>query len=276
MNLVQINPSDLQNWSDTRRIEFRNALNDRVNVKIFLLVHTAEGIIDRALRRKFISEKHKDKLNVPRGLYTDSGYPRKVGGISIEELTERVDKKVGEIIKNLPTLKAALTIIDPVTAKKMDKLTALKVKAQVIFDEVQELSKNKDLDDFPEDMTLKEFKAQLKTAAKAKISKVRELEDLGKEVRQLDEEIDKKLYAGIPGIAEAIIETVQNLVELARACSKMGKEMGEKVMFGDSETAMEILKTFDKEETQMGDNIGDNIKQATALLLGAKKGKKNG
>jgi hypothetical protein len=90
---------------------------------------------------------------------------------------------------------------------------------------------------------------------------------------ELDNQINKALYLGLPGLSDAVIKVVADHLERAVAFDQTTRRVTEKVLFGDSEAAMELLKGFERDEVTVSDNIKAEF-SAAMLKLGIAAGKK--
>jgi hypothetical protein len=99
------------------------------------------------------------------------------------------------------------------------------------------------------------------------------LDDIGDEGRTLDSKINKFLYDGLPGLSDAVIKVVKEYAERAAGFSALNRRVAEQVQFGDSEAAMEMLKTFEKDEVRISGDVKMQFDKAMeALRLAGKKG----
>lgn len=285
-DLVKQASSDgIQAWSDMRKKEFVGTFEQRTQSAKWILARTAEIIINRAENRKFISRKHTSplqsnaKLNANQyrdreettrygNRYTD--YVYKSGGRALEDLEEIASDRAETILRELPPLKDAVRIISPETAQMIERRDEIVIEGQELQKKLEPLSSSIDMDELPETTTIKEFKRLVKERDDKRKVIFKKLNELGEEGQELEDKINKKLYAGLPGLTEAVIKTVTDHLERITAFDTMNRRVSEKVMFGDSDAAMSILTTFEKDEVEVSDNIKSEFANAmTKLRLSA-------
>jgi hypothetical protein len=136
-------------WSEQKKKDFVGTFKDRVRVAQYLLARTAESVLDIAERRRFVTEGQANRLRHDRTVAIDindlcdsrqPGYERhscggynKVAGRDIQELCKIAEERALHLLTNLPPLKKAVQVIDPATAKKLDKIDELKKKGQALL-----------------------------------------------------------------------------------------------------------------------------------------------
>jgi hypothetical protein len=101
---------------------------------------------------------------------------------------------------------------------------------------------------------------------------IAKLDEIGKEGQSLDSRINKFLYNGLPGLSDAVIRVVIEYIERYTGFSALNRRVAEQVKFGDSEAAMEMLRTFEKDEVKVSSDIQGQFDAALdALKVAAKR-----
>ena len=287
-------------WSDAKKTDFLKTFHDRAAVARFLLRYTAGKVFAAAMRRKFISEKHAAALDrrcgtniVGRLRHGDTailflelgmiqGYDRYdvkdrnrevvVGGRSFPELDRIAEERSQLILNELPPVKQAVQIIAPDVAKMIDRRDSLLVKGQVTTDALNEVSTAIKLSEVDETMTVKALHQMIRARDLRRRSLLQELRDIGTEGSDLEETISKRLFAGLPGRSEALLDVVSTHLERAPALEATERRVDEQVKFGDSEAALEILRHFEKDEVEVSASIKATFATALAALKASVKG----
>lgn len=286
----QVSGDKMATWSDEKRREFVDLFTSRVRVSQYILARTASIVIAKAADRHFISSKHSNALEIGQyGSSTDisryydvvsdsPGYCRNsslVGGRATSELESIADERAETILSNLPSLKAAVQILSPDIAKAIEKRDQILMQGKDLVDQVHGLSDELDLDDFDQKTTIAEFRKSLKERRTKKRKLMLEIDELGKEGEELNTKINKFLYAGLPGLSDAVVSVVKEYVEQITAFSTMSRRVGEQVQYGDSTAAVTLLSTFEKDEVSVSEDIAVKFGAAMeALKLAGAKGTK--
>ena len=118
-------------------------------------------------------------------------------------------------------------------------------------------------------MTVKEFRDMMKKRDKDYNQNISLLEGQQENIKELEVQINKRLYKGIPGLSDAVISAVNDHFDKARALDQLDRRVEEQVMFGDCKAAIETLQTFEKDEIDLGDSIKLKLKAEVVKLLGA-------
>jgi hypothetical protein len=231
---------------------------------------TVDEALKIAERKKFISSKHVNSLpTVPHVEHDVNNYNR-YGGRSRNELEEIATKRANDLLKDLPPIQNAVRVIKPDVAEMIDKRDELLKRGQKLIDRLGELSEERSLSDSDQKMTLKQFGEHLKKCTAERKRIVLELDEIGTEDCDLERQINKALYAGIPGLSDAVVKAIASVIDRCIAFDQMGRRVHEKVMFGDNHEAMEILRTFETDETTVNDDARAKLKAAIAKLGVAK------
>lgn len=262
-------------WSEDKKKDFVKTFQDRANAARFILWHTAYQMTHIARDRHFISTKHQGKLEQTTCPEADVSNRNQCGGRSTNELAKLARDRAEKILSELPAIKDAVKVIRPDVAKWMDERDELLKKGQKTADALDEVSGEVSLADVDQKMTIAEFRKNMKDRAKAKRRLVAELDEIGREGTQLESQIHKALYAGLPGVTDAVVKVINQHYERVTAFEQTGRRVEEKVLFGDSQEALSILQTFEKDEVHVSDEIRAEFKTALgALQLAGKKARR--
>jgi hypothetical protein len=170
-------------------------------------------------------------------------------------------------------MKDAVKVIAPDVAAKIEKRDKLQEEGQKLFDALEEYQGTLYMGDYP-NMKICDFMDMLKERTKARKKIVDKLEEIGDEGLELDSAIDKALFRGLPGLDDAIKELVKDHIERAKALDQFDRRVEEKIKFGDSQAAVDILQQFEKDEQAVSDKIKGSFQGALdKLKLLAKGGK---
>jgi hypothetical protein len=163
----------------------------------------------------------------------------------------------------------------------IEKRNKLLAKGKDLLKQAEELAGSLDMDDLDQEMTIASFRAMVKEREKKRAALLSKLDEVGDEGRSLDSRINKFLYDGLPGLSDAVIKVINDYLDRAVGFSAMNRRVGEQVQFGDSEAAMEMLKTFEKDEAKISSDIKaqfdkalDDLKLAAKKALAAPRQKK--
>lgn len=284
--IEQVQASGIVRWTNEKRKDFTEVFNKRVEAARWILQVTSNKVLSTAHRRQFIGENQFSQLNDNSELcnYHQHGYTKYnipvvndcVGGRPIDDLDKIASERADLILKELPPVKVAVRLIDSDTADKMEKRDHILKEVRKLKERLdsEELSGPIKMSNVDPTMTVGDFMDMVAGRAKTRKSLLNKMDDLAIEGNQLDEHINKKLYKGLPGLAEAVISVVQKLRDQATALDEMSRRVSEQIMFGDSEIALEILKGFEKDEQSLPENVRDEFRKALEKLKLSKKSKK--
>ena len=261
----------ISTWSESKRKEFTGVFEKRVDAAVYILEITAYSILRSAYRRKFISKKHLHELNIDDDDIRDSYNPRrhhggKIGDRKVEELNEIADQRAASIIQELPPLRQAVQVIDPDTAAKIERKEKLLKEGKVLAEKFDEMCEIVTLEDLDSKMTLQELKKFIKDRDRKLRDMIARLNEIGREGSTLEDAINKKLYRGLPGLTEAVLDVVRSHFDRAKAMGELARRIGEQVQFGDSDQAMALLKSFEADEIILPEAIKSKISAAVASL----------
>lgn len=275
----------LETWSDDKRKSFCKMLEDRIRASAYLNVKTAEIIADKAYNRKYLGQgtnvfkpagaptswecRDKERVTVNYERTTEQA-----GGRNLSELDHLAEERAMEVLKELPPLKKAVQIIAPDVAKMIEDRDEVLEKGLKLKKQLDELPTTLAMKDLDQQMTIGEFRKMVKDLDSKRRKLVEDLNDLGREGAELEDTINKRLYSGLPGLSEAVIKVIHDHYERGVALFQLNRRVSEKVMFGDSAAATDILQKFEKDEVQVDSSIKSEFSGAMEKLkLAAKTGK---
>lgn len=200
--------------------------------------------------------------------------PKFCGGRSVDELDEIAEKRAVEVIAGLPPLSKAVRIIDPDTAAKIDRKDKLVADLNEKRQQYEALSVEMKLSDW-KGKTVDDFLSAVDARVGSRKRLRDSMEKMLKEAGELDGQINEVLYKGLPGLSDAVFDVIRQHVDKATGLDAMTRRVGEQVRFGDNETALEILKTFESDELKIRGDIKEQFDNALEKLqVLAKKGAK--
>jgi len=303
-SLLAMAPSQdaLHTWSEAHRRDYVALFRKRARSARFILLCTAVQIADLALSRKYISGTHYNKLAekfTPTLWYENCEIPNvfdwphrhaDVGGLNVkaeldrdvQELITISEARAKAVLAELPPLRKAVAVIDPGCAKDMDKRDAILKRLEELRVQLVELSHPIKMSELDQDMTIGDFRALVKNNDKERRDVIEVINDLADSGSELEDKINKALYAGLPGLSDAVVRVVSDHLERGALLDQTARRIEEKVMFGDSQAAMDLLRHFEQDEVKVSDRIRSEFKNALQVLnlartkrLAAKKGKKS-
>jgi len=281
---------EMSNWSEEKREDFTKIFTKRTNAARYILLKTAKEIFSIAESRKFVSQKHLKALHAKFGdsVFYRSEFDARPPSYGYNRAHERyqnqqeLDKRLFDrprdeldkvakeraklVIKELPPLKKAVQVIDAKTALLIERSEELKEKCQALFDELSELPTSLDMEEIDDSMTLGEFKSCVKELNEKRETLGTQLSKFADEGNALEIKIAKKLYMGLPGLSDAVMDTVIAHIERSDALSQFDRRVTEQVKFGDSQAAMDLLANYEKDEIDLGDSIKEKFSNALSEL----------
>lgn len=270
-------------WTDEKKKDFVATFEARAKAGRWILLHTADIILETAHRRQFISDKHLKKLNRDKqdistrwsknyGL-SDEPLGDAVGGRTLNDLTSIARERAELVLSELPPLKKAVRIIDAGTADKIERKEKIVAQLRKLKEQLEDdlLAGPIRMSELDQKMTIGEFRKMVSQRVKTRKDIFRKMDDLAVEGTRLENEINKSLYKGLPGLSDAVLNVAQRHYDRATALDEMTRRVGERVMFGDSEAAMEMLKSFEKDEQTVPEDVKAEFKNALEKLRVSKK-----
>jgi hypothetical protein len=250
-------------WADDKKKAFVDTFKSRAKVAAYILQLTAHTIMTKAMDRRFISYKHQKQINQvsvsdPYDRVFEQGYWQHrstVGGRNPQELQKIAAERADDVLKKLPVLKDAVKIIDNDTFKLIEDHKALKEVFEANQEKLNDLSEPVVMSELDQNMTLGEFKKYIKKLQESKQALLTEVSKQGRELQEMDATIYKKLYNGLPGLSDAIVKVINEHYERITALDSTIRRVEERVQFGDSVEALQMLEYFEKDEVTVSDTI---------------------
>lgn len=280
-------------WSDVKKKDYVTLFKQRANASMYILRNTASQMALRARDKQFLgiprynklveecqSFAGEDAIQSNRHCYGHQEVAdlwRKTYDRSQADMDAIVSERVTALLKNLPSLNAAMLILDPDTHARMIRREELREKGQEITDKFAEVSVDIRLSDMDQGMTIGAFRAYMKDLESKRKAMLEELEEIGKEGQDLERHINKVLFKGMPGIGEEIESVVKELYQQSKDMGSTSRSVENTVLYGDCEAALAILESFKNDEKKVSTAIGLRFQNGLELLklkLAGKKGKK--
>jgi hypothetical protein len=197
-------------------------------------------------------------------VYAHTAYA--IGGRSQEELNGIVKENGEQIIRQLPNLTEAVRVINPDIAKLIVRRDSLLEEGKKLLEATKEVSGQIDMADIDQEMTIANFRTAIKEREKKRLALLNEMDEIGREGNTLSDKINKFLYEGLPGLSEAVIKVITDFMDRSTALEGFSRRVSEQVMFGDSDTALELLKSFEKDEVNVSVEIKAQFEEALSKL----------
>ena len=280
-------------WTEDKRKDFAKTFDNKAKAARFILYRTAEIITDAGLKRQFIGSMHTTKIWGEKGKHWTSGghhriyddvakghyYSRgegSVGGRAIADLNLIAEERAKHILNELPAVQDAVLVIDAVTGKKMIRREQLEAKAKDLVAKLEELGGKVLMSEVDQDMSVRAFRKYVVDRIKARRPVADKLKEVTEEIHELRRAIDKALYRGLPGLADAVVKVAKQHVERSYALDAVSRQVQDRVIFGDSAAALEMLQGFEKDEVTVSDAVKAEFSSALEKLklLGIKNKKK--
>lgn len=268
-------------WTDDKKKDYVGLFKQRANASMYILRETARGLANRAKEKQFLGVPRYNKLledcchfagedAITSNNYYDrqgtSDLWRKTYDRSQTDMDAIVKERVVEYIKQLPSLNAAMLILDAETHAKMLRRDELREKGQELTDKFGELSVDIRLSDMDQSMTIGAFRAYMKDLERKRKAMLEELEELGKEGQDLERHINKALFKGLPGIGDEIESVVKELYQQSKDMGSTSRSVENTVLYGDCEAALAILESFKNDEKKVSTAIGLRFANGLELL----------
>lgn len=280
-------------WTDDKKKDYVNLFKMRASASMYILRHTARELAGRAKEKQFLGIPRYNKLvedcdnfageDAIQGNRRGYGHDdtadlwRKTYDRSQADMDAIVKERVVSLIKNLPSLNAAMLILDPETHAKMLRRDEIREKGQELTDKFSGVSVDVRLSDMDQTMTIAAFRAYMKDLEGRRKAMLEQLEEIGKEGQELERHINKALFKGLPGIGEEIESVVKELYQQSKDMGSTSRSVENTVLYGDCEAALAILESFKNDEKKVSTAIGLRFQNGLELLklkLAGKKSKK--
>lgn len=265
--LASTSSDAMREWSEQRRKDFVHMYMQRADAAIAILVRTAERLHESAVRRFIYPQKATFSNDVRICHYGTHG-DRKW-----EEIEEVATKRADAIFSELPQVKKALEVTNPDVFELMVKKDKVIKTGTEKLKKLNEISQTISLSELDQKMTIGEFRQYAEERESMRKRLVRELNDLAQEGNGLEAKIHKALFKGIPGLKEAIEVAIDAQMARVKGFEQLKRRVQEKVLFGDSDAAQELLQHFKDDEVELDVDVKKQIAEALAKVNLVKKTK---
>lgn len=257
----QVTQDAMQSWSDERRRDFVKLYRDRANRSIGISSRTVDRLIERGQRSGILGHLSREQQAKVR--FRSSWNPSSDDYQIAEERAET-------IFNELPPMRKAVEVISAETAQWMDERDKIVAQCKKLMADFNAKSQPVVLSQVNQKMTVGELRSMVEGVEKERRKVIAKLNELGAEGAALESKIQKSLFRGVPGLREALLAACTAEKERADALAKLVIKIEEKVMFGDSDAAMALLQSFEKDESKLQDNVKARMREAMEKILGEK------
>ena len=267
----------MASWSDTKKTEFADLFSKRTKVAGYLCEITVAKFAHMAKLRHFISDYHLTKLERSHGWDSSREYKYRYHAViekcdrDVDDVLHLADQRAKALLAELPPLKKAVRVIDPETAKKLDRLEHLQTKAEEHKEELEKLPRQIDMAEVDQAMTVAQFQVEVKTLFKHRNKLLGAINKIGEEAHTLEVAVSKALYKGLPGLSEAVVQVILTHIDRVKALGQMARRVTEQVKFGDSGAATDLLAQFEKDEVAVSEELKGKLNKAMAQLKASVK-----
>jgi hypothetical protein len=265
--LASTSSDAMREWSEQRRKDFVHMYSQRADAAIAILVRTAERLHEAAVRRFIYPQRATFSSDVHVSHYGTHG-DRKW-----DEIEQVATKRADAIFGELPQVKKALEIVNHDVFELMEKKDKVVKSGTDKLKKLNDLSQTVALSELDQDMTIREFRKYAEERESMRKRLVRELNDLAEEGNALEAKIHKALFKGIPGLKEAVEVAIDAQMARVKGFEQLKRRVQEKVLFGDSEAAQELLQHFKDDEVELDVDVKKQIAEALAKMNLVKKTK---
>lgn len=275
--LMGLQSTELTLWSDDKKKDFCAVFAARSKAAQYILIKSADRVLNIAQSRYFINSAGVSKIREESRIGLDElrdkdGYHH-CGGRSVTELDAIAEERADDIIKELPGMIETWTVLKPDTAKNMRQEEEIRKALAVLGKGFEELPTNINMKDVDQSMTVGQFLEYVKDTAERRDALIRKMNKLAEQGGSLKRQIDKDLYSGNAELSRAVKDIVVQHYERATHLSATSRRVNERVMFGDSETALKLLNSFEEDEIKVDATIRAEF-SAVMDKLGLKKKKR--
>ncbi len=269
--IARVKNAEMALWSETKRQDFVNLFDSRSLAAQYVMVRVAAIIAEKAKERYFIGQRtFSDLFSEPHPQvsqkYDDKTGDYRVAGRTVLELDQIAVDRAKVILDELPSTNKAVSIIDPETSELLQQRDDLLLQLKALREELEEVPTELNMRELPPDTTIADFLKQIDDLEENRESIIKKMGRIGKEGNNLQVIINKRLYKGLPGLSEAVVTVVRQHWERATALAQVTRRVEEKVKFGDSEAAVDLLKGFESDEITVSDSVKNEFKAALEKL----------
>ena len=288
--LATVTTGGIALWNDDKKKDFVTTFQQRLLASRYVLVKTAEQIRVVAQEKQYISAKHTgDIKNVKttrdirdkevyldhRGCEQTRVSYTMAGGRDVSQLDQIALARAEAVLAELPPLKQALVVIAPETAAQLAQVEKLEKEGQKLVDRLNEVTQVIDLKELDQTTTLAQLHQMIEQRDDERAVLIRKIEKISEQGASVQKMVAKKLYGGLPGLSDAVVAVINEHYDRSLAMDAMGRRVEEQVMFGDSDSALELLRGFEQDEITVSDSVKAQFSAAMETLRNSvKKAKK--
>lgn len=281
--LAQAGTENITLWSESKKKDFTTTFAQRVEVARYILEKSANLIARKAAKNRYVSDKHLGQFGEDIALFPDGrddldrarDSSHVIGGRAERDLYRIAGERADTVLSSLPPIRDAVLVIAPEVSAMMDEVQLLLARGQQLTDELNKVTTTIVLSELDPTTTIGEFLAMVKEREDRRKELCSELEEVAEKGNRLDSAVARQLYAGLPGLSDAVCKVIRNHLDRSTALDTMGRRVTEQVMFGDSAVALDLLRTFEKDELAVTTEVeAEFIAAMDTLRAAAKAGKK--
>lgn len=256
-----VESKDLTSWGDLKKQEFTRIFTNRAKRYADIMYLTAQYVYNEALEKSFIPDVQWWEY-IGRGCFCNHTN-------DFNEMEEIARARSRQILDELPALNKALEVIDPETSALVVQRDNLKSKIDELLKKLSSLSKTLTMSDY-DDMLVKDFRSMVRGIEESREDLASKINKIAPDLYELERKVGNRLRKGVPEISTSLLSLVDGLRERSKNVPNMIRRVEERVNFGDSEAAMSIFSSFEKDELELSDSAKESLKKSLeALGVGA-------
>lgn len=268
----QVGQDAMASWSDERRRDFCKAFDGRVRASQVILAETASRLLSEAKRLGLVNEGAMRDFH-PHHPPVDGEQQGRHwrehiwGGRAYGELQKIAHERAAELLKQIPAAKKLHSVLDAEVGKAMEERDRLVEEGKKVYAKLMAVAQPVRLSDLDPGTTVAEvLKAAERRQAESK-RLARELEDINEAATKLEEKIVIRTAKGVPGVKDAIVAVVKQHIRKAEELGPVSRRVEERVQFGDSAAATELLRTFEQDEAKAAGEDSSQLRAAADKIL---------
>ncbi len=280
LSLLARDSTTMASWSDEKKKDYVTLFKKRANASRYILRNTARIIASTTKEKQFLgvprynalveecnnfqgdevieSRPHHDRNNHEQWA---TAFDR-----TRSDLDGMAQDRASALIKQLPSMNAAMQILDMETFEKMQRRDTLREQGQNLVDEFQELSVDIKLSELDQNMTIGQLLASQKELEAKRAAILKQLDEISTEGQRLEREINKALFKGMPGIGDEIAAVVKELYQQSRDLGVTTRDIENTVLYGDCREALHILESFKTDERKVTSAVGQRFQASLEAL----------
>jgi hypothetical protein len=266
--LSPLSGTSITMWSEDKRKDFVAVFQARTDVARYILYKTAFIILETASKRYFISPPKFEALRQKLQSVMPSGgnWRHGCGGRSHEELDIIAQERAADVIDGLPSVIQTFSLLQPDVAKQMVERDKCSAELKVLGEKFAELPTDISMKAMDPEMTIGAFLKHIDDVRQTRDSLVTKMNRVAEKGNELSRIVDKALYSGVPELAKAVTDIVATHCDKILAFGATTRRIEERVLFGDNQAALDILKTFEEDERVVGVEVKTQFQSALDAL----------